>query len=41
MEKHRTETETLDGITKEKKNRRHCKGTFLGNVARRRVGSAS
>ena len=25
----------------EKKNRRHCQSTFLGNVARRRAGSAS
>ena len=31
---------TLDGISKEKKNRRHCQSTFHGNVARRRVGSA-
>ena len=33
--------ETPDGITKEKKNRRHCQSTFLGNVARKRVGGAS
>ena len=34
-------TETFDGITKEKKDRRHCQSTFLGNVARRSVGGAS
>ena len=34
-------TETLDGITKEKKNRRRCQNTFLRNFARRRVGGAS
>ena len=34
-------TETLDGITKEKKNRRLCQSTFLGSVSRRRVGGAS
>ena len=28
-------------ITKEKKNRRRCQSTFLGNVGRRRVGGAS
>ena len=33
--------QTPRGITEEKKNRRRCQSTFLGNVDRRRVGSTS
>ena len=28
------EKKTFNGVSEEKKNRRHCKSTFLGNVAR-------
>ena len=36
-----TEQKLLMEYTKEKKNRRRCQSTFLGNVARRRVAGAS